>query len=253
MEQEEESGSRSIGNLTTRIVDTLENAASSRTTSPPPSAISGSPRSVPTPRNSIGEQPGERGAGVRLPAVIVRALESNDPRATDQELRASLPPSVERSLTSIDRNWDGPNGFEFQRLGWKIGGPVSADDLETAEKLVAAALAPCPPKVLMAELARLRGATARRAISEDDEVLALAVLREELAVFPADVVRGVLRHHARTKVFFPALAELLGPCEEAVRERRMLREACSPRVIAPPDSQKERLRQESLLKATKAG
>lgn len=254
MAQEEESGSRSIGNLTTRIVDMLENAASTPQSRPTPSAMSGTPRSASTPANSIGAQRGELGAGAKLPAVIAAALEARDPQATDRELRASLPPSVERSLTSIERNWDGPNGFEFKRLGWKLSQPVPVEDLEAAAALVAATLEPCPVPVLMRELARLRAATARRASSEDDEALAFAVLREELAAYPADVVRSALRNHARTNRFFPSLTELIAPCEEAVRERKMLHETLNaPSYAAALDSDKERLRQESLQRARALG
>lgn len=253
MAQVEEPGSRSIGSLTTRIVDTLRSEGSNRTRSPTPSAISGQQRSGQQPRNTIGTRPGALGAAMRRLPAIAEALAARDPLATDRELQASLPPCVAHSLTSVERNWDGPNGFEFQRLFWKLERPVPAEDLETARDLVAITLEPCPPQVLMAELARLRGATARRASSQDDEALAFAVLREELAAYPPDVVRSVLRTHARNKPFFPALSELIGPCEEAIRERRLLHKALNREVIAPPDSDKERLRQESLLQAKMTG
>lgn len=106
----------------------------------------------------------------------------------------------------------------------------------------------------MRELARLRAATARRASSEDDEALAFAVLREELATYPADVVRSVLRNHARNNRFFPSLSELIEPCEEAVRERKMLHQTFNaPSYAAALDSDKERLRQESLQRARARG
>lgn len=225
MAQDEEHGFRSIGNLTAPIANMPKSRGSTQTPSPSSSETSGSPRQGRAPANAIGTQLGAHGAAPRLPAVLAKALAGQDPAETDDQLRTSLPPSVARSLTSVERNWDGPNGFDFERTGWKLTTPVPVNDLCDAYDLVCATLEPCPPRALMAELAHLRAATARRALSEEEEALTFAVLREELAQYPEDVLRSVMRKHARTQRFFPALAEIVGPCEKAVRERRMLRTA----------------------------
>jgi hypothetical protein len=107
-------------------------------------------------------------------------------------------------------------------VGYRLARPVDAERIEAARQLVAAALQPSPPQMVVQELARLRMLTKSRASDETDREAAYVALAEELAEFPPDVIRSALRGIAQREVFFPALAELRDQCQRAVRNRRLL-------------------------------
>lgn len=221
---DEEPGFQTIGTLTPRIAHTLKNAVSTRTPSPSALPTTGTPRRAPGQPSSTGTRLTAPGAATSL-AISASVEASADPAMTDKILLAGLPPSVAHSLTSVNRISDGPYGFDSKLTGWKLEGEVDPQELGIARQMVVAALEPVPAKVLATELAHLRAVTARRATSETDEALGFAVLREELAGFPADVIRSVLRELARRSKFFPSLAEVYQGCEAAVRPRWLLASA----------------------------
>lgn len=221
---DEEPGFQTIGTLTPRIAHTLKNAGSIPMPSPSALPTTGTPRRVLGQPSSTGTRLTAPGAATSL-AISAIAQTSNDPAVTDKTLLAGLPPSVAHSLTSVNRISDGPYGFDSKLVGWKLEGEVDPQELAVARQMVVAALEPVPVNVLARELAHLRAVTARRATSENDEALGFAVLREELAGFPADVIRSVLRGLARTSKFFPSLAEVYQGCQAAVRPRWLLASA----------------------------
>jgi hypothetical protein len=221
---DEAPGFQSIGTLTPRIAHSLKNAVS--TPMPLPSILptTGTPRPGPERLSSTGTLPSASGAATSR-SISVSVEVNDDPAMTDKTLLAGLPPSVAHSLTSVNRIIDGPFGFDTRLAGYKLGHAVDPEELSLARAMVLAALEPVPMKVLAMELAHLRAVTARRATSESDEALGFSVFREELAGFPCDVIRGVLRGLARTSKFFPSLAEVYQGCEAAVRPRRLLADA----------------------------
>lgn len=221
---DEAPGFQPIGTLTPRIAHTLRNAVSTRTPLLSALPTTGTQKPGPERPSSIGTLPSAPGAAMSL-AINAIVEGSQDPAATDKSLLAGLPPSVARSLTSVNRISDGPYGFDSKLTGYKLDGAIDLEELNIARQMVLAALEPVPLKVLASELAHLRAVTLRRATNEDDEALGFAVLREELAPFPGDVIRGVLRGLARTSKFFPSLAEAYQGCEAAVRPRQLLADA----------------------------
>lgn len=218
---DEEPGLQRIGTLTPRIAHTLRNAVSTQTPSPSASPITGTPKPDRGQPSSTGTRLSVPGAATSL-AISAIVQTSDDPATTDKALLAGLPPCVAHSLTSLNQISDGPYGFDSKLVGWKLEREVDPQELAIARQMVVAALEPVPVKVLAIELAHLRAVTARRATSESDEALGFAVFREELARFPCDVVRSVLRGVARTSTFFPSLAEVYQGCEAKVRPRWLL-------------------------------
>lgn len=119
---------------------------------------------------------------------------------------------------------DGEYGYDFTVTGYSFGELRELPDerLVTARGLVEQTLVPADHAVIAQELARLRAVTKARRVDEDEATLTFGVLREELAIFPPDVVRGALRKIARREVFFPTLAEMRDQCQREFRKRRML-------------------------------
>jgi hypothetical protein len=126
-------------------------------------------------------------------------------------------------LVSKTRIWDHPTeGFHCDIVGYELAGPVDVTDRACARSLIAVALQPAPPQLIVRELARLRMLTKAKAEAGVDLEAMFSVLAEELAVFPADIVCSVLRRLGRTSKFFPSLAEVYQACEDAVKPRRLL-------------------------------
>ncbi len=111
---------------------------------------------------------------------------------------------------------------EFEIVGWRLRGAVTASDAQAALALVEPACQPSPPAVVAQALARCFAATRSRASEDADTEAALAVMMEELIEFPPDVVRHVLRGWARREKWRPSLAELRERCERESRARRSL-------------------------------
>jgi pimeloyl-ACP methyl ester carboxylesterase len=223
MSDNDRRGFRSIGNLTQPIVISPERLGSTLGMSLPSSETTGARSLVAKPPASIGT-PRSAMPAASTPAGIAAAMASNDPESVDRLVLASLPPSVAHSLKRETRDWCDPDsGYHFEITGYSWREPLPPDaDLDEAQALVAAAMVRAPAKVVMAELLRLAAVTKSRAESEEDQAFRFAAFRDELAEFPADVVRTALRKIARRETFFPSLAELVDQCQREFKHRRLL-------------------------------
>jgi len=85
---------------------------------------------------------------------------------------------------------------------------------------------------LVQEVTRCLAVTVARERDQADLKAMLAVMAEELAEFPADVLRAELRSWARREKWWPTLAELRERCERAMRLRKSLRLHCERAVAA---------------------
>ena len=127
-------------------------------------------------------------------------------------------------MEEINKNWDDPKYgfmFDFERYSFhpKL---VPVTDIDAARELAEQAMLPAPPKVILAELARLRVSTKIRAEDERDMALRFQVLAETMEEFPADVAVAALRRWARREVFFPSVAEIVEEMHRFNRRRQSL-------------------------------
>jgi hypothetical protein len=79
---------------------------------------------------------------------------------------------------------------------------------------------------LVQEVTRCLAVTVARERDQADLKAMLAVMAEELAEFPADVLRAELSAWARREKWWPTLSELRDRCQRAMRLRRSLRFHC---------------------------
>jgi len=222
---DEAQGLRPIGNLIPKIASMPSAEASTPMMSPSASETSGTPRPALTPVSATGTRHGELGAATRLPAVLAAPMAGSDPLKTDAALRATCEQQLGQPLVLRTREFFGPHGYDYETLGYDLARPVEVERLHAAQQLVAAALRPTPPMVVIEELARLRRLTKSRAEDETDREATYVALAEELSEFPPDVVRGALRKIARRETFFPSLAELRDQCQRDFRKRRLIARA----------------------------
>ena len=106
-------------------------------------------------------------------------------------------------------------------VGYEIDGEI---DPHTVRGVIES-VAPLCGDEMTAELAKLAAKTKRRDNGDGDTSLLIAAYVEELAEYPADVVRYVLKQSARNNKFFPAWAELYEDLEFWGRRRLLLRDA----------------------------
>lgn len=207
----EEAGLKPIGSLSRKIVSSLEALVSTPTPLPRVSATTGSRVLDLVGSSAIGRPPGGTGVA-RKPSESVDEAHRND-----QRLLASLPLGVRLSLEY------GPP--EYDCIGFrprvKLGDDVIAHALKQLEPLIE----PAGEELTIKELTRCFLLTKARSEDQADTTMLLAILAEELSVFPGDVVQHVLRLWARREIFRPTLAELIDRCQRACRLRYALRDS----------------------------
>lgn len=200
---------------------------------PEPSVLSQKPSGTTTlpskPSVQISQQtgaPGSQTTSVSTAQDLGRALTLADPMATDRALQASLPPSVKTSVREIwvdkgtlETGWDG----ELATI--ELTHPIPPRDLSTAIHTVESTLKPMPNAEIQKGLARLRLLTKVKQESTEDIRLSLAIYAEEMAPYPADVVRHILKTQPSMSMWWPAWAELKDRLELHTRKRRKLLEA----------------------------
>ena len=87
------------------------------------------------------------------------------------------------------------------------------------------AVKPLSTREIAEELTILNAKTVRRDSGDTDTGILVRAYAEELAEYPADVVRYVLKMSAKNNKFFPAWAELYEDLEFWGRDRLRLYEA----------------------------
>lgn len=94
-----------------------------------------------------------------------------------------------------------------------------------ARDAVARLCAPAGEPAVIAELAKLSVAQARRDAADTDKRALLAVMAEDLAEFPADIVSHACTRWRRRERWFPTPAELIDECQRLARRRYAMRAA----------------------------
>lgn len=175
--------------------------------------------------NSIGAEPTGTAVAIRQHA-LAECLTGNNPEATDKALLMCLPPSVERSIGSKERTViDSVYGFDTVFESYYFAEPPSREDAAAALVIAERACVPAPQRAIVAELARLRLLVTVRAEQEKSlEALAIA-FAEEMAEYPPDIVRGVIREWGRREKWWPSWAELKERLDRAFKKRRALRDS----------------------------
>lgn len=159
-----------------------------------------------------------------LPAAIAAAL--GNPDRVDFAIRDCLPPRLKSSLSTryatIHLGYDD----DHRPLGFDATRPL--DPIDAAEVLGwldAIDRRPSRPE-LVQEVTRCLAVTVAREREQADLKAMLAVMAEELAEFPQDVLRAELRAWARREKWWPTLSELRDRCQRAMRVRKSLRFHC---------------------------
>lgn len=97
---------------------------------------------------------------------------------------------------------------------------VEGADYARGRALLERLMVPLPKHELVAELGRLRVATAAKFTDASEMALTIAVFADELAAKPGDAVRAALREWPKRNKFWPALQEIL----------ELVDEYCAPRL-----------------------
>lgn len=222
----EERGFAPRGSLTERIAGSLLPLGSTPSASASTSATTGLPAPVRKASSSIGRPRGATGVAVRR--SVSELLDGSDPQATDQALLAGLRRLIGESMRPLERERIDPvYGYEVEVVGYRWEATPLEPALTAARELIVQATVPMAPAQLKGEIARLKASTKARAEQADEVTLTMAVLAEECALWPADVVRSALRGYARRETWFPSLAELRDQLQRHGRNRRLLAQAMS--------------------------
>lgn len=136
---------------------------------------------------------------------------------------ASLKRSTNTSPREVLREWIDPDGgYDFRLVGFDGERPQGAR-LEEAKALIATACQPIDRGTLVEELSKTVAACAGRTRERFEWKAYVTVVGEELAEFPADVVRAALRRIRRRETWLPSLAEVIDECQRLARRRRALK------------------------------
>ena len=215
-----EHGFQKIGSLVENVSRSRERGDSTRNRSgrlPMSSETTGLPVPMPVPERPTGAQHGVTGYADRIP------LAEMDSRDVDMSLPAWLPRSVNFRAGYLER---------WAMAPWQetANDPATADDVHDyppddarrAMDLLRRLNEPASPDFCRMEVGRLKVTTSARNMGQDDLDATIAVLGEELARYPPDVVRSACRHLGRSSKWFPSLSELMAECEDRVGKRRRL-------------------------------
>lgn len=216
--QFEERGSQPIGNLTSKIVNSLGRSASTPTPNLPSSATSGAASPAPAASRSTGQALSATTAG----ASIASALEGRDAEKADRALLALLRP-LERSSLAPKLTSD------FEVEGFRQTGAIPAAARQQLTAAVTAMIRPCGKSTAAKEALRCLSLTVSRERDGADLSLMAAALSDELSEFPADVVATAFRKWARREKWWPSLSEIRDECLRLSRVRwslhKILRDA----------------------------
>ena len=148
---------------------------------------------------------------------------------TDAALIRSLPPSVRSCLEiKTEGRWNKDESFRGYVTIVTPTTAIGDELLAVARETVAESIAPMERNELIKALGKLKLLTAARGVGETDLTLQLAAYADELAQWPADVVREVLERQPRRSKWWPAWAELYDLLSELAAPRNALLAALAP-------------------------
>lgn len=165
--------------------------------------------------------PGETGSGMRplgdappmTPAEIDGSLEAWLPR----QVASSIEPVVHDPTTmgsDPERNWS--------VIGWRVGSDHEENAGREAIEMLRRLNLSCGLEFATKELVRIKMLTKAAKQDDMDTELLLGIMAEELADYPADVVRDSCRFYTKRNKWFPSWSELQELCEERALKRRVL-------------------------------
>lgn len=140
------------------------------------------------------------------------------------------------ALVEVWADGDTGHGWDGYVVRYEVGNRIPEHDGKTAMAFVESTLEPASEDAILAELGRLRVKTISRDVGLD-LTLVFSAYADELARYPADVVRTVLRGW-RGK-FWPAWAELAEQLDRITKPRHALRETLR-RAYRGPEREPER-------------
>lgn len=224
--------SQTIGCLTSRIVNTLTDAATTTRGSSAKlrDSVTVASQNRTNTATPIGMPRGEIASELQrisLPAI----LDQTDLRGPLHRNPAQfLPPSVRSALVETWVDGNSGAGWDGFVQGYALIRPLSEGEYKSAIAFADETLEPAGEDFILTELARLRALTVSREIGLDLP-LVLSAYADELAHYPADAVRDVLRGW-RGK-FWPSWSEIVDPLERIVIPRKALRDALMRGCSAP--------------------
>lgn len=128
------------------------------------------------------------------------------------------------SLKPIWNDRIGRDGFETELSGFEFNGASEAET-EQAIAILQAANSPCPPEVSAKAVMALKLRTKARADDQADLEARVALMIDDLADYPADVVIDGCRAWAKQNTWFPSWKELTDYLDFRVKKRRKMLEA----------------------------
>ena len=199
-----------------------------RASIPPPlpttSATTGSPARAPAAASSTGAQPSATGAAVPIGGWVAERLGPfNLPADTMRSMSSAL---VSHLLVTTEAERGADGQFERIRLGPFQMKPGM--DLRSAEKdfvRLREVLRPASQDAVAPLVARLKAMTKSAGAGPKEDAFAAAVIIEELARYPLDVVQWACEYWTtggRESQWFPSWPELKELCERRISPRRRL-------------------------------
>lgn len=230
-----------IGNLAKKIASTAENSGTETmksTQKPQNSALISTAPTLQNPSKNPGTMLGGDGLEKTKTVALQSALQADDPSATDRALEASLPPSVKTSVLEIwtDKG-NAQTGWDGELTGIQLTKPMPISDLKLAAETVRKSMARMHPSEIQKGLARLRVLTKVRAETTDDIRLSLAIYADEMANYPADVIRYVIKTQPKIIPWWPAWSELSERLDLYTRKRQRLLDAIEKAIRTPIEPQ----------------
>lgn len=211
----EERDSQQIGSLTSKIANSALALAATHTPSPPDSAISGTASPGRAVSRPIGQLPGVIGAAELLTAE--QAWQARDSDSLESALYRSLKP-VQTCLRPLSDD-------SHDLVGYELVSPLPPASLPMLRDIARRINEPAGPNEAIGMITRLLTVTKSREADGIDLRHMIAILAEELAEFPIDVLATVCRKWARQEKWWPSLSELRDQCQRATRWRRSLKKA----------------------------
>ena len=196
-------------------------------TLPKISTPTGQPEKEGTQPMPTGRELGRPGYELRkrdLEMVLPRMLEM-EPGELDASLEGLLPPCIASSISEIIHDpmtMGSDPARNFGVVGYEIGGQYGRDDAEEALETLRRLSRPCGREFATKELGRVKVLTKSAKADSDDIAFQFGVMAEELAEYPADVVRDSCRFYAKRNTWFPSWHELRELCEERFLKRECL-------------------------------
>lgn len=204
--------------ISSHLPPAARSAASSASTSSESassSAATGARSLAPRPSSSTGISLSRIDAAMLLP--VEQAWAERDSEALESRLYRSLKP-VRTCLQPL-------SDANHELVGYERVGEMDAGSLENLRLLASRITAPAGPAEAVKMITRLLQATKSRDRDGQDIRGMIAVLAEDLAEFPVDVLATACRKHARQEKWWPSLSELREQCHRANRWRRSFAKA----------------------------